>query len=82
MPIIATIYGIKIYMNFALGEHNPPHIHGDYNHKRCAVSLDGEILTDGGMSKIRLNKVIDFVKENENELKEMWETQQIRRIEK
>ena len=46
MPIIATIYGIKIYMNFSLGEHNPPHIHGDYNSKRCAVSLDGEVLND------------------------------------
>ena len=44
MPIIAIIKGTKVYMNYSLDEHNPPHIHGVINKRRCSVSLNGEVL--------------------------------------
>lgn len=75
MPIIAEFKGIKIYMNYGMDEHNPPHIHGVYNSKRCSVGLHGEVLDDGRMPKKILNEIIKFAKENTDVLNKMWLTQ-------
>ena len=80
MPIIAEFKGIKIYMNYSFGEHNPPHVHGVYNSKRCSVSLGGEVLEKGRFPKKQLSEVVKFVKDHRDELKDMWDKQEISRI--
>lgn len=61
MPIIATIKGMKIYMNYSLDEHNPPHIHGVIDEKRCSVALDGTVLEGKQFPKKMLNELVKFV---------------------
>ena len=55
MPIIAIIKGMKVYMNYSIGEHNPPHIHGVIDDKRCSVALDGSIIEAAQFPKTMLN---------------------------
>ena len=80
MPIIAEFKGIKVYMNYSLNEHNPPHIHGVYNSKRCSIGLDGSILDRGGFPKVLLNDLVKFVLEHKTELENMWEKQSFEKI--
>jgi len=80
MPIIATIKGIRIYINYSLDEHNPPHIHGVYDNKRCTVDLNGKVLVSGGLNKNILSLIIDFVNQHKNTLLEMWNTQNFKKI--
>ena len=80
MPIIAEFKGIKIYMNYSMDEHNPPHVHGVYNNKRCSIDLNGNVLDSGKMSNKILNEVVKFVLENKDELKHMWAVQKFPKI--
>lgn len=80
MPIISEIQGIKIYMNFGDGEHNPPHIHGFYGGHDCAIGLDGKVLNKGKMKEKEIKIIVNFVVQNSSKLHEMWETQKFERI--
>ena len=80
MPIIAEFKGIKIYMNYQLDEHNPPHVHGVYDSKRCSVSLTGEVLEKGKFPSKMLKEVVNFVINHSEQLKEMWEKQAFSKI--
>ena len=80
MPIIAEFKGIKIYMNYSLDEHNPPHVHGVYNSKRCSVGLDGVVLEKGKFPKKQLSDVIKFVEDHKTELQIMWDKQEFIKI--
>ena len=80
MPIIAEFKGIKIYMNYSMDEHNPPHIHGVYDNKRCSIDLNGNILDGGRMSKRMLNDITKFVLDHKQELESMWLNQKFPKI--
>ena len=80
MPIIAEFKGMKVFMNYSLNEHNPPHVHGVYGSKRCTIALDGTILERGGFPKVLLTDLVKFVKEHQNELSNMWNEQKFQRI--
>ena len=75
MPILIEINGIKIFMNYQFNEHNPPHIHGVKGNNRCSVDLDGNILEKGRMSSKDIKIVIDYILNNKNDLKDLWEKQ-------
>lgn len=67
-------------MNYGMDEHNPPHIHGVYNSKRCSIGLDGTIYEDGNMPKKVLRQLVNFVLENQNILNNMWNNQHFYKI--
>ncbi len=67
-------------MNYSMDEHNPPHVHGVYNNKRCSVDLNGNTLDAGKMSNKVLNEVVKFVLEHKEELKKMWAIQKFSKI--
>ena len=75
MPIIAVIKGMKVYMNYSIDEHNPPHIHGVIDDKRCAIGLDGSVLEGKQFPKKMLNELVKFVLSHQEELNKMWEGQ-------
>ena len=80
MPIIATIKGMKVYMNYSLDEHNPPHVHGVIDDKRCSVALDGTVLEGKQFPKKMLNELVKFVSSHKKELEEMWAKQNFSKL--
>lgn len=75
MPVIAVIKGMKVYMNYSLDEHNPPHIRGVMDDKRCSVALDGTVLESNQFPKKMLNELVKFVLSHQDELRKMWDEQ-------
>ena len=57
MPVIAVIKGMKVYMNYSLDEHNPPHIHGAMDDKRRSVALDGTVLESNQFPKKDVKRI-------------------------
>lgn len=80
MPVIAVIKGMKVYMNYSLDEHNPPHVHGVIDDKRCSVALDGTVLEGKQFPKKMLNELVKFVQAHQKELKEMWAKQKFPKL--
>ena len=75
MPLIARFYGMVKKMYIRQSEHNPPHIHAIYG--ECVGVIDirtGEML-EGDLSKRALKMVQEWVKQHENDLIKIWETQ-------
>ena len=81
MPILSRFYGIIIKMYFLQGEHNPPHIHAIYNDDVAAIDfMTGKIL-EGHLPPKALNMVEEWLSIHKNEIKEIWETQEFKKIE-
>lgn len=83
MPILSRFYGIIIRMYFLQKEHNPPHIHVIYGDETFSISIKELEIIDG--EKNPISRVLAMVKEwialHQNELLEMWETQDLHEIE-
>lgn len=74
MPTLLNYYGIKVSMNFIQSEHEPAHIHAEYGEYHILVDLD-TLATKGNFPLTQQNLVIDWVKNNQELLKEIWTTQ-------
>ena len=80
MPVLSQFYGIIIRMYFLQSEHNPPHIHAIYNEDAAAIDfMTGEVL-DGYLPPKALNLVNEWLELNKNSIKEIWETQEFRKL--
>jgi len=83
MPVLSRFYGIIIKMYFLPKEHNPPHIHVMYAEEMFSITIRDLKIIDGEQNPTR--RVLDMVKEwvllHQDELLEMWETQDIHEIE-
>ena len=80
MPVISRFYGIIIRMYFQQAEHNPPHIHAIYGDDTAELIIrTGEIL-EGDLPPKALAMVREWITENRDELLEMWETQEFKRL--
>lgn len=76
MPVISRFRGIVIKMYFQQAEHNPPHVHVQYEGYTAAVSIHtGQIISGTIPAKV-LEMVIKWIEANENKLFKMWETQE------
>ncbi|MCD8119337.1 MAG: DUF4160 domain-containing protein [Lachnospiraceae bacterium] len=80
MPVISRFEGIVIKMYLRQKEHNPPHIHAICGDTMGVFSLsDGEMYEgDLGTKEQKLVKI--FIEKYGNELLEMWETQQFKKL--
>ena len=67
-------------MNYSLDEHNPPHIHGVINDRRCSVLLNGDVLEGKQFPKKLLNELVKFVLSHQEELTKMWEEQKFTKL--
>ena len=81
MPILSRFYGIVIRMYFMQSEHNLPHIHAIYNEDVAAIDfMTGEIL-EGYLPPKTIQMVREWISIHRDELKNIWETQDFKRIE-
>ena len=80
MPVLSRFYGIIIRMYFLQSEHNPPHIHAIYNEDMAAIDfMTGEVL-EGYLPPKALALVGEWITIHREELKEIWETQDFKKI--
>ena len=77
MPTIYEYLGIYFY--FWSNEHNPIHVHAEYQGAECVVYIypDGRVVLKNAIFKPRmdsqtLKKVEKFVKKNKNNIKQKW----------
>ena len=80
MPIISQFYGIIIKIYFISSEHNPPHIHVTYGGESSVININNLEVMEGKIPIRALNLVKEWMKIHQNELKEIWETQKIKKI--
>ena len=80
MPVLARFYGIVIRMYFLQSEHNPPHIHAIYNDDVAAIDfMTGEVLEEYLPGKA-MNMVLEWIGLHRQSLREIWETQEFRKL--
>ena len=80
MPTISNFYGIVIVMYLRNKEHNPPHIHAVTKDFYAPFLIStGEIIEGEFPMKARA-LVKEFILHYQNELEEMWESEQYRKL--
>jgi hypothetical protein len=73
MPTLSMFFGLIIRMFYAPKEHNPPHIHVEYQGKDTIVGLkDGEII-NGYLSARHLRFIQAWIEIHKEELLADWE---------
>ena len=76
IPVIARFYGVVIKMYFRQSEHNPPHIHAIYGEYIGAIDIRTADMIEGDLPKRALKMVQEWVSQHEQELMNMWKTQE------
>lgn len=67
-------------MYFQQSEHNPPHIHAIYGENVAAIDFQEKKIIEGELPKKALELVIEWISIHEEELKEIWDTQNFKKI--
>ncbi|SMP38862.1 protein of unknown function [Desulfonatronum zhilinae] len=78
MPVIARFYGILIKMFFR--EHGVPHFHaiyGEFNGVFDVITLE---MIEGDLPQRAQRLVRDWAEQYRNELQQMWETQNYKKL--
>lgn len=71
MPIISVFFGIVIRINFS--DHNPPHLHADYQGFEALFDIrTGEVIA-GGLPRAAKRLVSDWIALNQAALAENWD---------
>ena len=70
MPVISSFFGIIIRMNFR--EHNPPHLHAEYQGNNAVFNFDGEI-TEGTMPNKQKKLIVAWIEIHKDELIANWQ---------
>ena len=71
MPIISAFFGIVIRMFY--DDHNPPHVHVEYQGRKALVDFRGNILKGDLQSRTALKLVREWIDLRHDELVEDWE---------
>ena len=74
MPIISAFFGIVIRMYY--DDHNPPHIHVEYQGNKVLLDFRGNILKGDLQSRTALRLVRDWIDLRHEELLEDWKLAQ------
>ena len=80
MPVLSNFYGITIKMYFQQSEHNPPHIHAVYGEYIGSINILTNELIEGDLPTRALKLVQEWVKVNQKELINIWNTQEFRKV--
>ncbi len=75
MPEISRFFGIIIRMFF--DEHNPPHIHAEYQGQKAVFDLNGNVTRGNLGSRTATKLVREWIDLHVNELREDWELAQM-----
>jgi hypothetical protein len=74
MPEICRFFGIVIRMFF--DEHNPPHIHVEYQGNRAVLDLSGNVLKGDLKSRTALRLTREWIDIRVDNLRENWQLAQ------
>lgn len=74
MPEISRFFGIIIRMFF--DEHNPPHIHAEYQGHKAVFDLNGNVMRGSLDSRTATRLVREWIDLHEDELRADWELAQ------
>jgi len=80
MPVISRFYGIVIKMYFQQSEHNPPHFHVVYGEYIGAINIHTLEMLEGDLPPKALALVREWAQINKDELLDIWNTQQFRKL--
>ena len=79
MPEISRFGGIIITMYY--NDHLPPHFHVNYNGMEAIYDLEEDAFIKGAIPSKQSRLVLAWAVFHKNELIEMWNTKQFRKIE-
>lgn len=71
LPEISRFFGIVVRMYY--DDHNPPHIHVEYQGNKALFDFEGNLLRGGLRSRTALRLVCEWINLRESELREDWE---------
>jgi hypothetical protein len=74
MPEISRFFGIIIRMFF--DEHNPPHIHAEYQGQKAVLDLGGNVTRGDLGSRTATRLVREWIDLHVDELRADWESAQ------
>ena len=80
MPTISRFYGLTIRMYFLAAEHNPPHIHVRYGKDTAEIEIRTGKTIQGNLPVRALSLAREWIGLHREELLEMWETQEFKKI--
>lgn len=78
MPEIARFYGIIIKLFF--GDHPPAHFHAVYGEYVGLFNIDTLEMIEGDLPNRAKKLVVEWANMNKNELKQMWNSQEFRKL--
>ena len=81
MPEICRFYGIVIRIFLIDREHPPQHIHIKYREHRAVMELENLNIVEGRLPKRCRQLVREWAEVHQQELIEMWDTQNFHRVE-
>ncbi|MEI0510284.1 DUF4160 domain-containing protein [Brachyspira intermedia] len=81
MPVISRFYGIIIKMYFQQKEHNPPHFHAIYGEYIGVIDINELKMIEGDLPNKACSLVLEWAKNNQDELLNMWNTQNFKQLE-
>jgi len=74
MPEISRFFGIIIRMFY--DDHNPPHLHAEFQNNKAVFDFSGNMLQGDLKSKTAVKLVREWIDLHTNELKKNWELSQ------
>ena len=80
MPVLAAFAGLVFKMYFMESEHNPPHIHCEYGEFAAAIDIRTLQILDGILPSKAHRLALAWMKQNQEELLDIWETQTFRKL--
>ena len=70
MPVVSSFFGINIRMYY--NDHNPPHIHVEYEKSKAVVDFQGNVLKGALDSRTALKLVREWIDLHSAELMDDW----------
>lgn len=80
MPVISRFYGIVIKIFYGQDEHNPPHLHAIYGEYVGEIEIKTQKMLVGDLPNKALAMVQEWTKLHEQELLEIWTTQEFKKL--
>lgn len=71
MPVVSVFFGIIIRMYY--DEHNPPHLHAEYQGNKALLDFRGNIMKGDLRSRTALRLVREWIDLHVDELSGNWE---------
>ena len=75
MPIISRFFGIVVRMFY--DEHNPPHIHVEFQNEKAVLDFMGNIMRGDLKSRTALRLIREWIDLHRTELLEDWNLAQV-----